>query len=376
MGAVADRHTGPVTIRLLLLALAVSVTAAASCSEGGAGQGSSAASSSSPETAATGHATASDGGQRPTGAGCDDAPGPGRYVVSVEGGELEVTDQAGTPVDVGIAGLPDSDEQAALLAALALDQRTIHVAVPDGAGPHEVVLDFHGYSGNAAQQLSYSRLGDVAVDAGYLVVAIDGRDDPRRWELTSTGTGLASIPSSDVAVVDAATEVVLEAFCGDPEAVHAAGMSNGSVFAAVLACHSDLDIQAVASVAFTTGTAGCDADRQIPSLAIHGTTDVVVPYHGRDLPLIEAVLGWQLEPAEQAMATKAALNGCDAFDDEPIGADVVRRTWRDCDAATVLYRIEGGGHGWPGPGQPASGLGRSTTTIDATELIVDFFDRH
>jgi polyhydroxybutyrate depolymerase len=239
-----------------------------------------------------------------------------------------------------------------------------------------VLLDFHGYSGNAAQQLRYSRLGDVAGPRGYLVVAIDGRDQIRRWVLADTDAEPDAMGASDVAVVDAVLDLILEPLCGSTDAIHAAGMSNGAVFAAVYGCASRHGVDAVATVAFTTGRAGCRDDSQIPTLAIHGTGDPVVPYEGRDLPLIRTVLGWSLEPAEEAMQHKADLNGCDGADDERIGADVTRRTWRNCDAETVFYRVDGGGHGWPGPGQPASGFGRTTETIDATQLIVDFFDRN
>jgi polyhydroxybutyrate depolymerase len=349
-------HTGRVR-RSRLLALAVLVGALGGCSDAPVAQ------------------EVEIGSPTTDGDACALAPGPGRYVVTADGGTLRTVDDAGAAVDVLVRGL-DGEARDALVAALAVHRRTIRVTVPDGPGPHDVLLEFHGYTSSAVQQSRYSQLSERAPEAGYLVVAVDGRDEPRRWELADTDPDPSAMGTSDVAVVDAAIGVVLETFCGDDGGIHATGMSNGSVFAAVLACHSDHDIRAVASIAFTTGTAGCDEDRQVPTLAIHGTADVVVPFAGRDAPLIEAVLGWALEPAEEAMELKAELNGCDEADDERIGADVIRRAWRGCEADTVLYVVDGGGHGWPGPVQPSSGFGRTTTTIDATELIVDFFDRH
>jgi poly(3-hydroxybutyrate) depolymerase len=42
-------------------------------------------------------------------------------------------------------------------------------------------------------------------------------------------------------------------------------------------------------------------------------------------------------------------------------------------ADVVFYTIEGGGHGWPGAGSDA---GVTTSEIDATGVIWDFFAAH
>lgn len=301
-----------------------------------------------------------------------------QLVVSAEGDELRVVDERGdaAPIALSTTTLPPEDH-ASLVEALASGGRTVRVTVPEGDGPRPVLLEFHGYTSNAAQQTLYSGLAPLGAAGGYLVVAIDGRDPrARRWELTAVDPEPAAMGTSDVAVVDAVLDVLLPALCGDADQVHAAGMSNGSAFSAVYACHSRHPVRAVGSVAFTTGRAGCDEDRQVPTVAFHGTADLIVPINGRGVPAIRSVLGWELEPAEEAMAAKAELNGCDGFDDERIGDDVVRRQWRGCDAETALYVIEGGAHGWPGTDAPVNRFLSSTATIDASELIVEFFDRN
>jgi polyhydroxybutyrate depolymerase len=45
-------------------------------------------------------------------------------------------------------------------------------------------------------------------------------------------------------------------------------------------------------------------------------------------------------------------------------------------AEVVLYRIEGGGHTWPGQPPPNAFLGKSTMNIVANDLIWEFFERH
>lgn len=309
----------------------------------------------------------------------DDGP-TGELVVAAGPTGLQATSVAdGADVDLGLddsTGPVAPDDLSALVAALANSARTVRITIPDDAGPHPVLLEFHGYGGNAVQQMAYSGLSARGADAGYVAIALDGRERTRRWELTNTDPDPAAVAHSDVAVVDALLDVLLGPVCGDPDHIHAAGLSNGAVFSAVLACASRHDIAAVGAVAFTTGTAGCGPDQQVPTVAFHGTADLVVPYSGGNAALIRLALGWTLEPADEAMAAKAQLNGCEGFDDEPVGADVVRRSWRDCDAETVFFRIEDGAHGWPGPDPLRSGPARTTATVDATELIIEFFDRN
>ena len=45
-------------------------------------------------------------------------------------------------------------------------------------------------------------------------------------------------------------------------------------------------------------------------------------------------------------------------------------------AEVVLYKIEGGGHTWPGRQPRLFFLGRSTKIISANDLMWEFFLRH
>jgi polyhydroxybutyrate depolymerase len=62
-----------------------------------------------------------------------------------------------------------------------------------------------------------------------------------------------------------------------------------------------------------------------------------------------------------------------------VAVDVTRRAYTGCadDAAVVLYTVQDGGHTWPG-GTPLPEwfVGRTTRTIDATNLMWEFFRNH
>jgi poly(3-hydroxybutyrate) depolymerase len=82
---------------------------------------------------------------------------------------------------------------------------------------------------------------------------------------------------------------------------------------------------------------------------------------------------------DASMQDWALHNGCKAASRTVrISSQVQKRTWSGCRAATVLYIIDGGGHGWPG--QPVAAteklFGPETTQIDATNLMMTFFFDH
>ena len=80
-------------------------------------------------------------------------------------------------------------------------------------------------------------------------------------------------------------------------------------------------------------------------------------------------------------ATWAVRNGCAPDPAETPVADDVTLVRFACPPGdeVELYRIEDGGHSWPGSQfsvSIASIIGKTTLSIDATQLIWDFFVAH
>ena len=187
-------------------------------------------------------------------------------------------------------------------------------------------------------------------------------------------------------------------------------MSNGAAMSMAMACTTDDRFAAIGPVAGAVFVSDCTADQLTPTLAIHGDADVLAPYDGGD------TLGFDLglPSAVDQLSELAALDGCAGEPTvETIGDDVEHRVWPGCveegDGAVELYTVLDGGHTWPGSALSAEAatadesgsggndsaegdqadavedtfgfdleeiLGTPTQTIDATELILDFFDRH
>jgi polyhydroxybutyrate depolymerase len=244
-----------------------------------------------------------------------------------------------------------------------------------------LVFDFHGLGSNLQQQAIYSRLDQQAGARGYVVITPNGEGDiARHWSLDPSATR-----NPDVAFVQAMLRAATSALCIDPARVYATGISNGAMFSTVLACALPGRFAAIAPVAGVNATKVCrQGTPKVSVLAFHGTADPIVPYRGGDyfsgLGVARALGLPKAKPVEDATAAWAAFDGCGTPPVKSTVADDVQHlVWPHCPqrGAVQLYRIEGGGHTWPGGlVLPVSRLGRTTASIDATKLMLDFFDAH
>lgn len=132
-------------------------------------------------------------------------------------------------------------------------------------------------------------------------------------------------------------------------------------------------------------------------LIIQGTKDPGIPYEGRKVPDPKLNRGRVLG-ADDTVQMWVEHNGCRKEpatehlpDTDPKdGCTVTRFTWSKGRNGTevVLYKIDGGGHRWPGKDRPVvptasqtqpeyyTKLGAQCLDFDANEVIWEFFKRH
>ncbi|MBI2766975.1 MAG: prolyl oligopeptidase family serine peptidase [Chloroflexi bacterium] len=235
--------------------------------------------------------------------------------------------------------------------------RSYRLHVPPGYRPDTptpVVLNFHGYNRDAAQQETYSGLVPVSDTGGFLLITPEGGGSPRGWDIPGiyNENGI-----DDVAAVLDILAAVERDFCVDARRVYATGHSNGGEMAVYLACtHPEL-IAAAAPVSGMDYAVPCESGRPVPLVNFQGTDDRLVPYEATIVP----------------MAAWAAMNGCDPVPEvTQTSAHVSRQVWQGCDAATEAYIIEGGGHTWPGAVTPG-GDGAVTDELEASTVLWAFF---
>lgn len=241
----------------------------------------------------------------------------------------------------------------------------------DGTKPVPVVFNFHGYGSTAKQQMGYGNFKPEADRDGFLIVALDGQGEGRARHFN-----LAAEPAlqDDVAVTNALLDHLEATLCVDPKRIYSTGMSDGGAMTSTLACREPDRFAAFGAVAVEFYRSACAPDHLVAFLGIHGTDDPVVPFDGG---AVNCCSGVSLGPAPDALAGWAAHNGCEAaFTDAALGTEVTKRTWSACKGGEVVfYIINGGGHTWPGA-LAVPRLGKTTTQLDASATIWEFFKAH
>ena len=239
-----------------------------------------------------------------------------------------------------------------------------------------LVINYHGYTSNAAEQVALTGMSPVADARNFIVAYPDGLG--AGWNAGDCCTETQPPNVDDVQFTKDLLSLIESQYCIDPARIYATGFSNGGFMSHYLACTMADTFAAVAPVSGVLGipTTDCTPSRPVPIEDFHGTADPVVPYDGG--PALK------LLPPIQFMSVPATMNFWRGSDD-CLGDAVVTyqhntatcTAWNDCSGNVVaeLCTLEGEGHEWPG-GLPVPSLGASTDDVDATERMVDFFYAH
>jgi polyhydroxybutyrate depolymerase len=244
----------------------------------------------------------------------------------------------------------------------------LHVPKNYAGAPTELVLNFHGFTSNPSQEALLTDMNAAADSRGILVAYPAGLHSS--WDAGACCGWSVGNKIDDVAFTSAVIDDIAGQYCVDQKRVFATGMSNGAFLTHRLACELSNRIAAAAPVAGVIGIPTCDPPRPVPNMHFHGKLDPLVPYNGSKL------LGFESVPASYEAWTQ--INGC-------TGAEVttysngdstcVEHTGCAAGSEAILCTVSDGGHTWPG-GLPIPILGKTTKDMSATQMMLDFFDRH
>ncbi len=242
-------------------------------------------------------------------------------------------------------------------------ERTCTVVVPPDLRSGErlpAVVLLHGWNTTPSQVISSGAWTDAVVRHRILVAAPQGIFSG--WNAGGCCGLTQSAQIDDVGFLEQVVAQLKSRPDVDPSRVYAVGESNGGMMVYRLLCAAAGELAGAASVEGTP-VAGCDPERSVPLLHVHGTADNAVPYRGGQ-SLVSWVLGVTFPPVETALERVAASAGCTGGG-RTTGDGAVRVTdWDGCDggAPIRLVALDGVGHEWP-----------RGARFDATEEILEFF---
>jgi polyhydroxybutyrate depolymerase len=247
--------------------------------------------------------------------------------------------------------------------------RRFRLVVPASAqpGPAPLVLNIHGLVEYPKLHEWYTAMDEAASARGMVVVYPAGLGNS--WNAGPACCGRARDEGvDDVRFLRDLVREVESEVCIDRARVYATGMSNGAIMSYRLACEASDLIAAIAPVAGVEAAPRCEPKRPVPILAFHGTSDLLVRWEG----------GWfGLESPQASIARWSQRDRCAGPPAQTLYAQGDAR----CDAApgcaadVVMCKIDRGGHTWPGA-LVMPYLGKTSSDIDATATILDFFLDH
>ena len=160
--------------------------------------------------------------------------------------------------------------------------------------------------------------------------------------------------------------------CVDPARAYADGISSGGAMTASLACRASDTFAGFGPVAgdfyneayLREGSA--TADHHLPR---HRRRRSCRTTAGTSSRVAACRYSPRRRPRPRGRSTTGARR---APPRTSLGSEVTRLAWNGCVAPVVLYRIEGGGHTWPGA-VDVPRLGKTTKQISATAEMWKFF---
>ena len=261
------------------------------------------------------------------------------------------------------------------------DRRTyrLHVSSTyDGSEPLPLLVAIHPFSGTGRSMARTTGFDALADTEKFIVVYPDG--ELRRWRAVTESR-------ADVDFLLALLDSLEASYAIDPTRVYIAGASNGSHMAYRMLCEAGSRFAAAATVmgaqTLRRFDEACSDSPPVPLLTIQGTADKVLPWRGRAWPKKTPLLSM-----EESLRIWLERNGCSGegtieqvADTAPKdGTTATRTVYAPVagGAPVVLYRVEGGGHTWPGgeDNYPEFIVGKTSWDFSASRVIWDFFKQY
>lgn len=265
--------------------------------------------------------------------------------------------------------------------------RTYTVHLPpsyDKTKSYKLVVALHGGFGSGASmeaQTNLSKVADMRTGEKFIIVYPDGyKDVARAWNAGGCCGSPVLKNIDDVSFIKELVASLKTKY--SISRVYATGMSNGGMLANRLACEAFDIFTRVAPVSGTIQVPTCTPTKPVGILMVHGTADTRVPYNG-GFGTGKPTAGVTFVSIPKTLSDWAIRNKCSANLSTTVippltndGITIDKLRYSKCLVPTMLYRVNGGSHSWPGG--TATGINiledkSPTQSLNTSKVILDFF---
>lgn len=243
-----------------------------------------------------------------------------------------------------------------------------------------LVLVLHGGGGNAEITERMTGFTVKAEKDGFIVVYPEGssrfKDKLLTWNARHCCGYAMNNKMDDVGFINALIDNLVRDYPVDPKRVYATGISNGGMMSHRLGIELSHKIAAIAPVVAALFGDEKTPGQPVSALMINGMLDKSVPYQGGPpggrFP--DAWDGTSVKPAIAQAEFWAKANRCAENPGKTERSPVTIWQYR-CpgDAAVELQLLKDTGHTWPGGQRGFRGADDPGSSLNATDVIWDFF---
>jgi len=251
-----------------------------------------------------------------------------------------------------------------------------------------ILFHLHGGGGTARSSigLTYGRFNELSNRDGFIVVypqavAKNWNDGRKSNKVKAWRENI-----DDVGFIVAIIEELNKKYSIDNNRIFTTGMSNGGFMSSRLICDR-ADIFRGAAILTATLSVDyfpkCKPEQSTAVMVMNGTEDKIVPFNGGQVKVLNKSRGNVLSTGDimkfwkekNECITKKPMVSLSNKQNDGTTVDVIE--YENCNerGSLILYRINGGGHTWPG-GKQYFGerlIGKTSRDIVACDIIWNYF---
>ncbi|MGB5820937.1 MAG: PHB depolymerase family esterase [Saonia sp.] len=271
-----------------------------------------------------------------------------------------------------------------------LREYVLHIPpVYDGTEETPLVIVLHGGSGNAESVQGFTQMNPVSDQNGFLVAYPQGfgPTPPGYSWADGRATSATEMSIDDVGFIEKLIVELETEFNINSDSIYVCGFSNGGFMTQKLACELENTFAGIGTLGSTIGTDvlnQCATSQNIPMIFMLGDADSFVPYEGGTVannpsPIegIESLVDYWVGN-NTCLTSNNGVNLPDTDTTDNSTVTFYEYTDCDCNANISFYRINGGGHTWPGVENTSYEeiAGETNEDINASSVLWAFFSQH